>query len=56
MPAPTRSPDSTRPNPNYNRITGIFTLGGPLKIPHLLPRGPTFFVAYEWTRNHTAET
>jgi hypothetical protein len=44
------------PKPNYNRITGIFTLGGPLKIPHLLPRGPTFFVAYEWTRNHTAET
>ena len=43
------------PKPAYNRITGIFTLGGPLKIPHLLPRGPTFFVAYEWTRNHTAE-
>jgi trimeric autotransporter adhesin len=44
------------PKPEYNRITGIFTLGAPLKIPHLLPRGPTFFVAYEWTRNHTAET
>jgi hypothetical protein len=44
------------PKPQYNRITGIFTLGGPLKIPHLLPRGPNFFVAYEWTRNHTAET
>ena len=44
------------PKPEYNRITGIFTLGGPLRIPHLLPRGPTFFVAYEWTRNHTAET
>ena len=39
----------------YNRITGIFTLGGPLKIPHVLPRGPTFFVAYLWTRNHIAE-
>ena len=38
----------------YNRITGIATLGGPLYIPHLMPRGPTFFVAYEWTRNHTA--
>ena len=43
------------PKPNYNRITGIFTLGGPLKIPHLLPRGPTFFVAYEWTRNNNAQ-
>ena len=42
------------PKAAYNRITGIFTLGGPLKIPHLLPRGPTFFVAYEWTRNNNA--
>ena len=44
------------PKPSYNTITGILTLGGPLKIPHLLPRGPTFFVGYEWTRNHLAET
>jgi len=44
------------PKAAYNRITGIFTLGGPLKIPHLMPRGPTFFVAYAWTRNRTAET
>ncbi|MGC2401597.1 MAG: carboxypeptidase-like regulatory domain-containing protein, partial [Acidobacteriaceae bacterium] len=42
--------------PSYNRITGIATLGGPLNIPHVMPRGPTFFLAYEWTRNHTAET
>ena len=42
------------PKAAYNRITGIATLGGPLNIPHLMPRGPTFFVAYEWTRNHTA--
>ena len=33
-----------------------FTLGGPLKIPHLLPRGPNFFVGYQWTRNNTAQT
>jgi trimeric autotransporter adhesin len=44
------------PKPNYNRITGIFNLGGPLRIPHLLPRGPNFFVGYQWTRNRTAET
>jgi hypothetical protein len=44
------------PKPSYNRITGILTLGGPLKIPHLLPHGPTFFVGYEWTRDHTADT
>jgi len=42
--------------PAYNRVTAIATLGGPLRIPHLLPRGPTFFVAYEWTRDHTDET
>jgi hypothetical protein len=44
------------PKPAYDRVTAILTLGGPLRIPHLLPRGPTFFVAYEWTRDHTAET
>ena len=44
------------PKPVYNRITLGFTLGGPLKIPHLLPRGPNFFVGYQWTRNNTAQT
>ena len=44
------------PKPVYDRITAGFTLGGPLKIPRLLPRGPNFFVAYQWTRNHTAQT
>ena len=39
------------PRPAYNLITGVVTLGGPLRIPHLLPRGPNFFVGYEWTRN-----
>ncbi len=44
------------PKPSYNRITGIFTFGGPMKIPHLLPHGPNFFVVYQWMRNHVAET
>ncbi|HEV2500309.1 MAG TPA: carboxypeptidase-like regulatory domain-containing protein [Terriglobia bacterium] len=39
------------PKPVYNRITGTATFGGPLKIPHLLPNGPTVFAAYQWTRN-----
>jgi trimeric autotransporter adhesin len=43
------------PKASYNRITGVFTLGGPLNIPHVSPRGPNFFVAYVWTRNHNAE-
>ncbi len=44
------------PKPLYDRITAGFTIGGPMKIPHLLPRGPNFFVGYQWTRNHTAQT
>ena len=45
------------PKPDYNRLTGGLTFGGPLRIPHLLPRnGPNLFLAYQWTRNHTAET
>ena len=38
------------PKPAYNRITGVATLGGPLRIPHLWQHGPNFFVAYQWTR------
>jgi hypothetical protein len=44
------------PKSSYNRITGVFTLGGPIKIPHLLPHGPIFFVAYQWTRDQIAQT
>ena len=32
----------------------MVALGGPLRIPHLLPNGPNFFVAYQWTRNADA--
>ncbi|HWD99370.1 MAG TPA: carboxypeptidase-like regulatory domain-containing protein, partial [Bryobacteraceae bacterium] len=44
------------PQPSYSRITGLATLGGPLRIPHLLRNGPNFFVAYQWTRNRNAST
>ena len=44
------------PKPFYNRITGALSLGGPIKIPHLLPHGPIFFVAYQWTRDQVAAT
>ena len=44
------------PKPAYDRITAGFTVGGPIKIPHLLPRGPNFFAGYRWTRNHNALT
>ncbi|MCL5745356.1 MAG: carboxypeptidase regulatory-like domain-containing protein, partial [Acidobacteria bacterium] len=44
------------PKPAYNRLTGMATLGGPLRIPHLLRNGPNFFVGYQWTRNRNADT
>ncbi len=45
------------PKPVYDRMTGGLTFGGPIKIPHLLPRnGPNLLLAYQWTRNRTAQT
>ena len=44
------------PKASYSRINGVATLGGPLKIPHLLRDGPTFFVGYQWMRNSSAST
>ncbi len=38
----------------YDLITNSAYVGGPLKIPHLLPRGPNFFVNYTWTRDNNA--
>ena len=35
----------------YNRVTGLATLGGPLRIPGLLRNGPQFILNYQWTRN-----
>jgi hypothetical protein len=46
----------TLPKATYNRITGVATLGGPLKIPHVLEHGPVFFVAYQWMRSRDATT
>ncbi len=44
------------PKPSYNHFTGVATLGGPLRIPHLMQKGPNFFVGYQWTRNQNATT
>jgi hypothetical protein len=38
----------------YDLITSSAYIGGPLKIPHLLPRGPNFYLNYTWTRNNNA--
>ena len=37
--------------PAYNRITASLTFGGPLNIPKLMPKGPNFYVGYQWTRD-----
>lgn len=42
--------------PAYSRVTGIATLGGLLKIPHLLEHGPFFFVGYQWSRDRNNTT
>lgn len=40
----------------YNQFTGFANVGGPVKIPHLIKNGPTFFVGYQWTRNNNDTT
>lgn len=42
--------------PAYNRMQGAFSLGGPLRIPHIVRHGPTFYVGYQFSRNRNAET
>jgi len=39
------------PKASYNRITGVATLGGPLRIPHVWRKGPDSFVGYQGTRD-----
>lgn len=42
--------------PGYDRVTGTFTFGGPLRLGHLWQMPPNFFVGYQWTRNTNALT
>ena len=42
------------PKDSYSRVTTVFTLGGPLNIPHIMWHGPDFFVAYQRTREGDA--
>ena len=44
------------PKADYRRTTGFASLGGPLRIPHLLRNGPNVFLSYQWTRNNDANT
>jgi hypothetical protein len=42
------------PKDFYSRVTTLVAVGGPLRIPRVMPWGPNFFVAYQWTRNAEA--
>ena len=44
------------PKPDFYRMQGLVSLGGPLKIPKLLRNGPQVFVNYQWMRNRNAAT
>jgi hypothetical protein len=39
---------------DYDLITNNVYIGGPIRIPHLLPRGPNFYLNYTWTRDNNA--
>jgi len=42
--------------PAYNQIQGMFSFGGPLRIPRLVRNGPDFYVNYQFTRNRNVLT
>jgi hypothetical protein len=42
------------PKPDYNRSQLSINFGGPLNIPHLINKGPSFFVGYQRIRNRNA--
>ena len=45
------------PKPDYNRLQGLFSFGGPLRIPRLLRNSaPNVTVNYQWTRRRNATT
>jgi len=44
------------PKPYYDHLQIAGNFGGPLRIPHLIRNGPTFFVAYQWQQNRNAAT
>ncbi|MGH9673504.1 MAG: carboxypeptidase-like regulatory domain-containing protein [Bryobacteraceae bacterium] len=44
------------PKPEYNRLQGLFSFGGPIRIPRLIRNGPNLTVNYQWTRRRNATT
>ena len=42
--------------PAYNHMQGMFSFGGPMRIPHLMRNGPNFYIGYQFTRNRNVQT
>jgi hypothetical protein len=42
--------------PAYNDLTGSAVFGGPINIPRLMPRGPNFFINYQWLHDRNDAT
>lgn len=43
-------------SPKYNRMQGMFSFQGPLRIPHLVRNGPTIYISGQFTRNSNVRT
>lgn len=42
------------PKPDQSSTTGSITIGGPIRIPHIIRNGPNFTVQYSWMRSTRA--
>lgn len=42
------------PKPDYSDLQMLGTIGGPLRIPHLIRNGPNFFAGYQRNIDHSA--
>jgi hypothetical protein len=42
--------------PDYSRLEGVVSFGGPFKIPKLVKNGPNFAVDYQWVRRRNVTT
>jgi len=44
------------PRPDFSRLQGLASFGGPIRIPKLIRNGPNVVLTYQWTRNGDVTT
>ncbi len=44
----------SEPRPVFSNSSGAAVVQGPLNLPHLMPRGPTIYLGYNWRRESSA--